>query len=58
MLASLQMAIRDEAMDTEKNTAAEMLHGANNVNLRKQVCAFVYFVGSKYAGWRRMVFCS
>lgn len=38
LLVSLQMAIRNEVMDTEKSTAAEMLHGANNVNLRKQVC--------------------
>lgn len=30
-------------MDTEKNSAAEMLHGANNANLRKQVCTFVFF---------------
>lgn len=39
LLASLQMAIRTESMDAEKSTAADMLHGANSVNLRKQVCA-------------------
>lgn len=45
LLVSLQMAIRSEAVDTEseKSSAAEMLHGANNVNLRKQVCAFFFF---------------
>lgn len=36
-------------MDTEKNTAADMLHGANNANLRKQVCTFVFFFSSFFS---------
>lgn len=40
MLESLQMAVREELRNSEKTTAAEMLHGANSANLRKQVCTF------------------
>lgn len=51
LLVSLQMAIRNEVIDTEKNTAADMLHGANNVNLRKQVCTFVFFFSGVHVGF-------
>lgn len=37
LLVSLQMAVRDDALVSEKGTAADMLHGANDANLRKQV---------------------
>ncbi|CUS07411.1 unnamed protein product [Tuber aestivum] len=37
LLASLQVAVRDESLQCEKpSSAAEMLHGTNGPNLRKQ----------------------
>ncbi|RPB03807.1 hypothetical protein L873DRAFT_1668580 [Choiromyces venosus 120613-1] len=37
LLASLQMAVRDQSLRCEKpSSAAEMLHGTNEPNLRKQ----------------------
>lgn len=36
LLASLQISVRDESLQCEKPSAAEMLHGTNGPNLRKQ----------------------
>lgn len=36
LLASLQISVRDESLQCEKPSAAEMLHGTNASNLRKQ----------------------
>jgi len=37
LLAYLQISVRDESLQCEKPSAAEMLHGTNESNLRKQV---------------------
>ena len=43
LLAYLQISVRDESLQCEKPSAAEMLHGTNESNLRKQVCTGVIF---------------
>jgi len=43
LLANLQISVRDESLQCVKPSAAEMLHGTNGSNLRKQVCAGCLF---------------
>ncbi|KAG0640597.1 hypothetical protein HOY80DRAFT_1008908 [Tuber brumale] len=50
LLASLQMAVHDQSLQCEKpSSAAEMLHGTNGPNLRKQGRLCLTFALKNYA---------